>query len=479
MSEHDLEKLLGGFAADTLTPEERKLLYTAALQDQQLFNALADEQALKELLADPVVRRRLLETLQQTSPSGTGGSLSWLDWFRRPPGLAFAGGLAAAALAVVLGTKIYQDSLKQAVHSVATDEAQPAVPPVSTPSASQPVPPQFAEPQSKAKQNVAPSIDLAKKDALADTMVKREQSTPSKPQEQRASDAARDRAVQQSEQDKARRQLEAPAASLSKTAEEVSTSADQKLAASAPPSATAPAPAPMQAPAGGPIGGTIAPAVSARALFYGGEASRPDSGRMAAEKERVMKPLAESASQAMRPERKMDQFALAGKAVGTAAQLKPLGLRYSLIMAGPGGIDMEVDPTTAVGKDDAPRLAIQANEDGYLTVVVQHSPDAPMMLFPSTGDGHVPRLTNIAIALASLFAEQSAAEQVSLLVLFSRTPHDVGKTVPFVKKGRPVLIERIDPGQPGAPAEQAVYVVDLDPAPAASVSVEIPLSLRP
>ena len=120
MSEHDLEKLLGGFAVDTLTPEEKKALYTAALQDQQLFNALTDEQALKELLADPVVRRRLLQTLKQTSTSGVGGSLSWLDWFRRPAGLAFTGGLAAAAFAVVLGVRIYQDSLRQATQSVAT-----------------------------------------------------------------------------------------------------------------------------------------------------------------------------------------------------------------------------------------------------------------------------------------------------------------------------------------------------------------------
>ena len=66
MSEHELEKLLGGFAADTLTPEERQKLFTAALQDQQLFNALADEQALKELLADPAVRRKLLHALNQT-----------------------------------------------------------------------------------------------------------------------------------------------------------------------------------------------------------------------------------------------------------------------------------------------------------------------------------------------------------------------------------------------------------------------------
>ena len=84
MSEHELEKLLGGFAADTLTPEEKQALYTAALQDQQLFNALADEQALKELLSDPNVRRRLLTSLKQKRASDTDGSLSWLDWFRRP-----------------------------------------------------------------------------------------------------------------------------------------------------------------------------------------------------------------------------------------------------------------------------------------------------------------------------------------------------------------------------------------------------------
>ena len=73
MAEHDFTKLLGGFAADTLTPEEREMLFRAALQDQQLFNALADEQALKELLTDPTVRRRVLQSLAQR---GTGPSPS-------------------------------------------------------------------------------------------------------------------------------------------------------------------------------------------------------------------------------------------------------------------------------------------------------------------------------------------------------------------------------------------------------------------
>ena len=142
MSDHDLEKLLGGFAADTLTAEEKQTLYTVALQDQQLFNALADEQALKELLSDSDVRRRILASLEQKSASGVGGALPWLDWFRRPAGLAFAGGLAAAALAVVLGVRIYQDSIRQAAQSVATEDAKPASPPAPISPA-----PQLAMPQ--------------------------------------------------------------------------------------------------------------------------------------------------------------------------------------------------------------------------------------------------------------------------------------------------------------------------------------------
>ncbi len=145
MSEHDLEKLLGGFAANTLTPEERSRLYTAALQDQQLFNALADEQALKELLADPDVRRRLLRALQQSDASEADRARPWWAWFRKPAGLAFAGGLAAAVFAIAFGTRIYQESVDRATQSVVTEESKPAVPPVQSAQPSmQPSPPPAA-----------------------------------------------------------------------------------------------------------------------------------------------------------------------------------------------------------------------------------------------------------------------------------------------------------------------------------------------
>src|SRR5437870_86557 len=57
MKDEDIRNLLGGFATDTLTESERELLFGAALHDQELVNALADDQALRECLADPSMRR--------------------------------------------------------------------------------------------------------------------------------------------------------------------------------------------------------------------------------------------------------------------------------------------------------------------------------------------------------------------------------------------------------------------------------------
>lgn len=57
------DKLLGGHATGTLTDEEKARLYSAALEDQALFDQLMDEEALRDLLADPLAKARLLETL--------------------------------------------------------------------------------------------------------------------------------------------------------------------------------------------------------------------------------------------------------------------------------------------------------------------------------------------------------------------------------------------------------------------------------
>jgi len=92
MNRDDIEKLLGGYAAGTLTPGEREALFAAALEDQQLFESLAAEEPLRELLQDPAVRAQLLSALDDRPAP-------WYQRFLRPA-LGIAAGVAMVLMAV-------------------------------------------------------------------------------------------------------------------------------------------------------------------------------------------------------------------------------------------------------------------------------------------------------------------------------------------------------------------------------------------
>lgn len=120
MTPQDARKLLGGYATGTLTASEEQALFAAALDDQELFDALAREQALREVLTDPTARGRLLAAIDEPRRSW------WRSWRPAAAGLALAG---VAAVAVVVGTR------KPApVELVAKVEAPAGVPAPSTPS---------------------------------------------------------------------------------------------------------------------------------------------------------------------------------------------------------------------------------------------------------------------------------------------------------------------------------------------------------
>ena len=55
----DIRKLLGGYATGTLTEDERQALFAAALQDQTLFEALADELDCPEQVSESLERIEL------------------------------------------------------------------------------------------------------------------------------------------------------------------------------------------------------------------------------------------------------------------------------------------------------------------------------------------------------------------------------------------------------------------------------------
>jgi len=117
MKRGDAEKLLGGYAAGTLTPEEREVLFAAALEDQQLYEALVREEPVRELLADPAVRAAVQAALDDVPK----------PWYYRDvhPGIIVA---AASTLVIVtLGVKFWPVRTAPPINVVAQAELpQPA-----------------------------------------------------------------------------------------------------------------------------------------------------------------------------------------------------------------------------------------------------------------------------------------------------------------------------------------------------------------
>src|SRR5580765_2577536 len=93
MNRDDIQKLLGGYATGTLTPEEQEALFAAALEDQELFDALAREQSLRDLLGDPVAKAQALAALDQPKHG-------WVTRWWRPAALA-AAAVAVAGLVFI------------------------------------------------------------------------------------------------------------------------------------------------------------------------------------------------------------------------------------------------------------------------------------------------------------------------------------------------------------------------------------------
>jgi len=462
MAEHELEKLLGGFAADTLTPEERRQLFTAAMQDQQLFDALADEQALKELLTDPAVRRRLLQSLNSTAPAPAGGSASWLDWFRRPANLALAGGLATAVFAVVLGTRIYQESLKETVQSVATEAANPAMPHTPAPSPS-------AEPTSKPKETETTRPTIAKKDMHSDKPDTREQDAPAQPQKYRATDIAQGQTPNRTRPEEGRKNTETSIGAPGTLSEGVPASADRQLAAGS--SATAPESKMLQAPAKSSAPVASAQPVSARALFYG-IGVRPDGGRTRQDNERAMKVPAESETPSNPFKRKLEGLSQLSKAAGSAMPDTPLGLRYSFVIPTPDGQEQEVDAAAASTSSTPVQLTIEANQDGYIQVWRNVGSANTQLLLPQKDSGHISRK----ILAAQRQRLPLPANSGTVIVRLSRIPFGPisRQEAALLNRRSPNLLQESVTTAPATGSQElATYVVSQDLAQTAEIAVDI------
>ena len=427
MPEHELEKLLGGFAADTLTPEERDALFSAALQDQRLFNALADEQPLKELLTDPAVRRRLLQALDRQR---TQRSTSWLDRFTSPPGLAWAGGVAVGVFAVILGLNVYQDSLRQATETAVLEEGRPSVP-ATTPSAHAPrIDGEIPEPR-----KASPVPEPATQDRVAPQRQNSREKTVEGDQRHRLS--------------KEEKTAEAPVSAPAKSADERATSGDRPALPASPSSGSSLPP--MKEIAG------AAADVSARALFYAKGSPGPEVS---------VRDLEKHAQPSQAPER----FGLQ-KALDKTAAVEYLALRYAFVVRTAEGSEREVTAAEAANHTGPVLLRIETNQQAYLQIWTSTGEALPELLLPSKETGRISLKT--AGGQRQEIVVPRERERLTLRV--ARFPFGP------ITRQEAVMAGRSSGGQitehASGTEEQATYVANPDPS-APELAVDIPVGAR-
>jgi len=160
MSGDEIRRLIGGYATGNLSEAQRKLLFDAALEDQDLFDELAREQQLKELIEAPGVKQRLLASLGERQEK-----VWWkhpLPWIMGGSALAVSAGLMILVFVTPSGSRpgsSVPTEVAQARPPVTaeTPSSQPATPPEprlrSEPDRSgAPVPPAATYPQVQAAQ---------------------------------------------------------------------------------------------------------------------------------------------------------------------------------------------------------------------------------------------------------------------------------------------------------------------------------------
>lgn len=126
MNRENIERLLAHYATDSLTDAERKELYAAALQDQALFDQLAEEDSIRELVTMPGAKARLMASLEDEAPVVVAAPSRWFAW---------ASGLALVFVSGAIGYLWLErpKESSQEVASVRTDREPPKAftPPVA------------------------------------------------------------------------------------------------------------------------------------------------------------------------------------------------------------------------------------------------------------------------------------------------------------------------------------------------------------
>ncbi len=315
-----IEKLLGGWAAGTLTEAERRALMEAALEDQALFDQLAGEQLLKETLEDPALRARIYAAAQEHR-----GGL-WEAVWRRP--WTWGVGMAAASVLIFSAVRWQQMAAYRAapVQRAPMQAVEPAPPPAAPAATAAQERPRRAE-AARDERRQPRQFDIATMRTKSEPAVLA--SPPALPAAPPPAEALRQSVLPRSSSE----------------------------LASAPPPASVPAQAPTAvadaarpAALGGPVGGVIGGIVSPRPSAERKEAAAknaPEAGT------RV---LLETATHRA-------PLGLARVPAGAA-----LALKYRILRRDKNGSYVQADPGNPFRPDDSLRLAFEVSDRAQVSI---------------------------------------------------------------------------------------------------------------
>ena len=118
MTPGNLEDWLTEYASGSLSHDKERALFAAAMEDQDLFNRLMDQHAIREMLDQPEARQELARWLAREMQALS----SWFrvrDWLAAPRGLVLVG--ASAIL-------LFRSKISPRKNAVATRRSRPAWP---------------------------------------------------------------------------------------------------------------------------------------------------------------------------------------------------------------------------------------------------------------------------------------------------------------------------------------------------------------
>ena len=452
-----LEQILGGYATDTLTEEETRQLMEAALHDQTLFDALADEEALKALLADPKTRQRILSSLEESQKSlwVAPSQPFWFNWFRQPSSLAWAGSIAAMGLALIFGWQMEKDwgsfveQEEQAQRSMSEDKESGNNEMAIRSQESEVIEAKGLRQDSR-QNNQSTSERVAGLSAKVSSMQPSSTAKTGQDAEPlrqslaqvRSDDFAREEVTKER---RLKTQASVPRAPESAIVLNVPEDEENDASALAGPDIIEKAMQPVARPTDKLEGGRALSSLRSRELLDSKERQPMTAGGKALDGRRAQQLLGGTASQAKKTEAISDLKETA-EALQKDTQGPTKGIRYRFVQQAKDGKEIIIDPTKFSGKWSELQLKIDSNVSGHLYVLTAYGSGKWQWMkpLPSTiqrspnGSMQVKPYQAISFALSQVTNSLGKPVVSSITVLLSSTPlEDLGKWLgPGIRSGQ-------------------------------------------